>query len=45
MRMSRKTSTFIAIKVLGSEEKLTSIMANTLTTKPLHQLLTILILL
>ena len=45
MRMSRKTSIFNSIKVLGSEEKQILIMANTLTTILLHQLLTILILL
>jgi hypothetical protein len=42
MRMSRKTSTFNAIKVLDLEEKLISITVNTLTTKLLHQLLIIL---
>lgn len=45
MRMSRKTSTFNAIKVLDSEEKQILITVSTLTTKHLHQLLTILILL
>jgi hypothetical protein len=40
MRMSRKTSILIAIKVLALEEKLILIMASILTIKLLHQLLT-----